>query len=108
SDEQATGIRQINEAMGQLDQATQQNAAASEELAATAEELNGQAEQLQHAVAYFQLAEGGGARPASEERRARVAPRKANRANKAQKVEEAPVESKGGSPDFNEKDFERF
>jgi len=55
SEEQASGIRQISESMGQLDQATQQSAAASEELAATSEELSGQAEQLQQAVAYFKL-----------------------------------------------------
>lgn len=55
SEEQASGVRQISEAMAQLDQATQQSAASSEELAATAEELSGQAEQLQQAVAYFNL-----------------------------------------------------
>jgi len=55
TEEQASGVRQISEAMGQLDQATQQSAASSEELAATAEELSGQAVQLQQAVAYFNL-----------------------------------------------------
>jgi methyl-accepting chemotaxis protein len=43
SQEQSSGVGQINGAMGQLNQATQQNASASEELAATAEELGGQA-----------------------------------------------------------------
>jgi len=108
SDEQATGIRQINDAMGQLDQATQQNAAASEELAATAEELNGQAEQLQHAVAYFQLAEGNSSRPAAQERRAKVIPRQASRAQQVPIAHEPKVENNGSTPDFNEKDFERF
>lgn len=56
SAEQATGVKQINEAMRQLDKVTQQNAAASEEMAATAEELNGQAEQLQNVVSFFRLA----------------------------------------------------
>jgi len=55
SDEQASGVRQISDSMGELDQATQQSAAASEQLAATAEELNGQAEQLQSAMSFFQL-----------------------------------------------------
>ena len=55
TDEQAAGVRQINDSIGQLDQATQQSAAASEELAATSEELSGQAEQLQQTVAYFEL-----------------------------------------------------
>jgi methyl-accepting chemotaxis protein len=55
SNEQAQGISQINEAMGQLDQATQQNASTAEELAATAEELNAQANQLQQSVAFFKV-----------------------------------------------------
>ncbi len=107
SDEQATGIRQINESMGQLDQATQQNAAASEELAATAEELNGQAEQLQHAVAYFQLSDGGGMRPTSPERLAAVVPRQA-RAQQAPTPKERRAENNDSNHDFDENDFERF
>jgi len=103
SDEQATGIRQINEAMGQLDTATQQNAAASEELAATAEELSGQAEQLQQTVAYFQLLEMNKQRPAVQSRVAPVAPRQAVQAP----VEEGPAAG-GSSTDFNDNDFEKF
>ena len=55
SQEQSTGVAQINGAMGQLNQATQQNASASEELAATAEELGSQAEQLQQTMTFFKL-----------------------------------------------------
>jgi len=55
SQEQSSGIAQINDAMTQLDTATQQNASASEELAATAEEMSGQAAQMQHAVEFFTL-----------------------------------------------------
>ena len=58
SEEQASGVAHINDAMAQLDKATQQNASSSEELAATAEELSSQAEVLQRAVAFFQLEEG--------------------------------------------------
>ncbi|WP_081576756.1 methyl-accepting chemotaxis protein [Acidithiobacillus thiooxidans] len=61
SNEQATGIDQINVAVGQLNQVTQQNASASEELAATAEEMSGQAEQLQQLMAAFRLQSGGAA-----------------------------------------------
>jgi len=53
SQEQSTGVGQINGAMNQLSQATQQNAAASEELAATAEEMGAQAGQLQDLMAFF-------------------------------------------------------
>ena len=61
SEEQATGVQQVNNAIGQLNQATQQNASASEELAATAEEMSGQAEQLQQAMAFFKLEAASGA-----------------------------------------------
>jgi len=55
SDEQSTGVGQINTAMAQLSQLTQQNAAGSEELAATAEEMTAQAEKLRQLMSYFQL-----------------------------------------------------
>jgi methyl-accepting chemotaxis protein len=55
SQEQSSGVAQINNAMNQLNQATQQNASASEELAATAEELGGQAEQLQQLMQFFTI-----------------------------------------------------
>lgn len=53
SEEQASGIDQINHAITQLNQITQQNASASEELAATAEQMSGQAEQLQDLMRFF-------------------------------------------------------
>ena len=55
SEEQSSGVGQINTAMNQLNQITQQNASASEELAATAEEMSGQAEQLQQLMGFFTL-----------------------------------------------------
>jgi methyl-accepting chemotaxis protein len=57
SEEQSTGVGQINAAVAQQNQTTQQNAASSEELAATAEEMSSQAEQLQQAIAFFKLAQ---------------------------------------------------
>jgi methyl-accepting chemotaxis protein len=59
SQEQRSGVSQINGVMGQLNQATQQNASASEELAATAEELGSQAAQLQELMTFFRLANSG-------------------------------------------------
>lgn len=53
---QASGIRQINEAVGMLDQGTQQNAAMVEESAAAAESLRRQAAEMQALVATFRLA----------------------------------------------------
>jgi methyl-accepting chemotaxis protein len=102
SDEQASGVRQINDAMSQLDKATQQNASSSEELAATAEELSGQAEQLQQAVAFFKL-EAATAQPRGRSARA-------GRSNRASTFDqnELPEESGRGMPEFDENDFERF
>lgn len=55
SQEQSTGVSQINIAMSQLNQITQQNASASEELAATAEEMTSQSEQLMELINFFQI-----------------------------------------------------
>nr|WP_298165041.1 methyl-accepting chemotaxis protein [uncultured Pseudomonas sp.] len=59
SEEQSSGVGQINTAMNQLNQITQQNASSAEELAATAEEMSGQAEQLQQLMSFFTLAGHG-------------------------------------------------
>lgn len=59
SEEQSTGVKQVNVAMTQLNQITQQNAAASEELAATAEEMSSQAEMLQSTMSFFKLEASG-------------------------------------------------
>lgn len=57
SQEQSSGVSQINGAMVQLNSSTQQNASASEELAATSEEMGAQAEQLQQLMAFFKISE---------------------------------------------------
>ncbi|HZG21315.1 MAG TPA: methyl-accepting chemotaxis protein [Herbaspirillum sp.] len=55
SEEQSTGISQVNQAISQMDQGTQQNAALVEEAAAAAQALQGQAEKLESVVAVFKL-----------------------------------------------------
>ena len=50
SQEQATGVGQINLAVTELDTVTQQNAATAEETASASEELNAQAEQMEETV----------------------------------------------------------
>ncbi len=102
SEEQASGVNQINSAMSQLDQATQQNASSSEQLAATSEELSAQAETLQQAVAFFRLeaAHGSAARapsPATPPRRSSGAGRVAGRGR--------PEDEDEG---LDTSDFERF
>ena len=57
SNEQASGVTQMNRAMSQLDQVTQRNAAAAEELSSTAEEMSSQATTLQDAISFFTVAE---------------------------------------------------
>jgi len=55
SNEQSSGVGQINRAMSQVDQVTQQNASAAEELASTSEEMASQAESLQQLMGFFRL-----------------------------------------------------
>jgi len=60
--EQAGGIKQVNQAVGQLDGITQQNAALVEEAAAAAATLAEQAESVAQALAVFRLETGASAR----------------------------------------------
>jgi len=59
SREQATGISQVNKAIGHMDQVTQRNAAAGEELASTAEEVAAQAQSLQRLISFFNITREG-------------------------------------------------
>jgi methyl-accepting chemotaxis protein len=55
SQEQSSGIEQVNQAIVQMDQVTQQNAALVEEAAAAADSLREQAQSLTQAVSVFKL-----------------------------------------------------
>ncbi len=55
SDEQSSGIEQVNQAVIQMDEVTQQNAALVEEAAAAAESLEEQAQKLSGSVAVFRI-----------------------------------------------------
>ena len=59
SQEQSSGIDQVNQTVIQLDETTQQNAALVEEATAAARSLADQAQQLTRAVATFRLADTG-------------------------------------------------
>jgi methyl-accepting chemotaxis protein len=100
SQEQSSGVAQINNAMNQLNQATQQNASASEELAATAEELGGQAEQLQQLMQFFTIDERNMGRGM-----AHAAPMAAMRSTAGSRPQ-AGARVAGFA--FNENDFEKF
>ncbi|MES2113574.1 MAG: methyl-accepting chemotaxis protein [Pseudomonadota bacterium] len=56
TNEQANGIEQVNQAIGQMDEVTQQNAALVEQAAAAAQSMQDQAGALRRAVSAFQLA----------------------------------------------------
>ncbi|SBV53137.1 methyl-accepting chemotaxis protein [Xanthomonas bromi] len=64
SQEQSSGIEQVNLTITQMDEATQQNAALVEEATAAARTMEDQASQLARAVSRFTLADAPGARPA--------------------------------------------
>jgi len=53
SNQQASGVNQINQSMVQLDKVTSMTASGSEELAATAEELHGSVVSLKELLAFF-------------------------------------------------------
>jgi len=58
SQEQSAGIRQVNDAMGQMDHVVQQNASLVEEASAATEAMKAQAAALLELVARFRLEEG--------------------------------------------------
>ncbi|MGZ8907534.1 MAG: methyl-accepting chemotaxis protein, partial [Methylobacter sp.] len=89
SEEQSSGVGQINTAMDQLNKITQQNASSSEELAATSEEMSGQAAQLQELMAFFTV---GGVSAAASVSSAKIKPPKAA-AKKVPVAKHAPNEA---------------
>jgi methyl-accepting chemotaxis protein len=99
SQEQSSGVAQINTAMGQMNHVTQQNASGSEEMAATAEEMSSQAQQLQQLVSFFKLNAGHQA--------SMMSPAKAKPASKP--VERTiPHAAVSKTPEVNEAHFVRF
>ncbi len=67
SDEQASGIAQINQGVMQVSQVVQTNSATSQESAAASEELSSQAEQLREQVSQFKLKKVNGSYRSLEE-----------------------------------------
>ena len=77
SQEQSSGIEQINNAVTQMDDVTQQNAALVEEAAAAAQAMQEQVNSLNQVVSVFRVeARSGGARPALQMLAGAVAPRR--------------------------------
>jgi methyl-accepting chemotaxis protein len=63
SNEQSTGIEQVNKAMMQMDQVTQSNSAQTEELSATAEAMSDQAANVMRLIGTFKLTNSSNNKP---------------------------------------------
>ncbi len=101
SEEQSSGVGQINSAMQQLDKVTQQNAASSEELAATAEQMQSQSANLQRVVGFFRLA-------ADTEKNSPVPISSARSAAASKRPVVQTVDAEKDTVEFDEAKFERF
>jgi methyl-accepting chemotaxis protein len=102
SQEQATGINQVNQAVAQMDSAVQRSAGQTEELSATAESMSQQAAELQRLIAQFQFdRESAPAVPAPVAARRATAPASAPRADRNDVVVSiAPVNGVDGFKEF--------
>jgi methyl-accepting chemotaxis protein len=69
SNEQATGIEQVNKALTQMDEVTQQNSALVEENAATAKTLEEQAKVMDERVSFFRIDNAEAHAPAAVQKR---------------------------------------
>ncbi len=111
SDEQATGVEQINRAMGQVDDVAQRNASAAEQLASTAQEMAAQSESLRQELDIFRLVDGeSGPEPRAVAAAGPFAPAPLEAAampgrRTARPISRGGPTSRSGRPD---PDFERF
>ncbi len=110
SQEQTTGIDQVNQAVTSMDETTQQNAALVEEAAAAAESLVEQANHLNDAVSVFKLGDEQAASPVKERRASNSPMRNGGSSKKSGKSTEASkvkaVSAKTGTDDAG--DWEEF
>ena len=90
SEEQRSGIEQVNQAVTQMDQVTQQNAALVEESAAAAQSLQEQAINLAESVSVFNLGEAA-SQPAAHPQYAHAEPPAAMRAPAGRRLAMAPA-----------------
>ncbi|MBS0245247.1 MAG: PAS domain-containing protein [Proteobacteria bacterium] len=80
SNEQSTGIAQVNDAVMQMDQVTQQNAAQVQEAAAATDSLGQRSNKLMQALEVFKLGRSGAPADEATDRPQRQRPEKARRA----------------------------
>ncbi|MBN6101644.1 cache domain-containing protein [Xanthomonas sp. CFBP 8703] len=105
SQEQSSGIEQVNQTVTQMDEATQQNAALVEEASASARALEEEARLLSEAAAVFRLGTGGGSNPAAATP-VRAAPARA--ASRPAAAKPAPRQAAGKRAAVTETDWAEF
>ena len=89
SQEQATGLSEVNTAMNNMDQVTQQNAAMVEEATAASGRLKGEAAELRRLVGQFQTGESAARAPVEAARASRHAPVRSPAVRAQQRVQAA-------------------
>jgi len=107
SNDQSSGIDQINSGIQTLNQVTQQNAASSEEMATVAEEMSAQAEQLSNSIGFFNI----GKKAKKEERKRKKTTKyiEHKRTPKTKKLEKQKgIELDLNSQDDLDSEFETF
>jgi len=95
SQEQSSGINQVNKAITQMDEVTQQNAALVEEAASASESMKEQAQSLKQQVAFFNL----GTKISSQTQRTKKKP-PLSRQKKAQVSQQISSDDDDGWEDF--------
>lgn len=105
SQEQTTGVGQINSSIAQVSQTMQQNAAASEELSSTSEEMSAHALALQDTVDYFELDIGS---VSAEPRTVRRPERSGSGADESHTPYQSNNGDGGADPDDDDKKFVRY
>jgi methyl-accepting chemotaxis protein len=106
SEEQASGINEINGAMTQLDTVTQNNAALSEELASTAEEMNSQALSMEDMMVFFNIEAGHNSAFRTSAQKSNHS--QANKVSSSRSAKQVQYNKKSASIDDIPDDFERF
>lgn len=104
SNEQALGIEQINQAVGQMDQMTQQNAALVEQSAAASESMEQQAAEMSSMMEFFTLPAGAASAAVStvSQTNAPQSQKRVERSRPSSRVSSVPPRPRGDHADEDE------
>jgi len=106
SQEQSSGIEQVNQTVVQMDEVTQQNAALVEEAAAASESLDEQAQGLEELMRYFVVNENAPSTPQASNNTRQATSH--NKANTASTVRRAPAKPAPKSSSAADDEWEEF